>query len=89
MKGEAVFIDHIIEAVGKINRYINGLEKNDLERDDKTLDAVVRELIIIGEAAANISDKMKRLVCAIALSMNIGRLTLMWFGKPAKTICPH
>jgi len=46
-----LLIDDIREAIDKIERYIEGMSKDSFESDEKTNDAVVRNLEIIGEAA--------------------------------------
>ena len=38
------YFEDILEAIDKIVRYTSGLSKEDLVRDEKTLDAVVRNL---------------------------------------------
>ncbi|MBI2591832.1 MAG: DUF86 domain-containing protein [Candidatus Brennerbacteria bacterium] len=59
MKDNNVYLKHILEAIQNIDDYINGLNFNLFSGDKKTVDAVVRELEIIGEAANNLSDKFK------------------------------
>jgi uncharacterized protein with HEPN domain len=54
-----VFLDDIIEACDKISRYTSGFTVEKFRRDDKTIDAVVRNLEIIGEAAKNVPDEMR------------------------------
>lgn len=49
-----VYLDDIREAVGKIQRYTRGLSREAFAADEKTVDAVVRNLEIIGEAAKNL-----------------------------------
>jgi uncharacterized protein with HEPN domain len=39
-----VFLEDILGAVGKIRRYMADASKNEFSRDEKTLDAVVRNL---------------------------------------------
>jgi len=56
----AVFLDDIIEACEKISRYTSGLSIEQFRRDDRTIDAVVRNLEVIGEAAKNVPDDMRR-----------------------------
>ena len=55
----AVFLDDIIEACDKISRYTSGFTVEQFRRDDKTIDAVVRNLEVIGEAAKNVPDEMR------------------------------
>lgn len=46
-----ILIEDILEAINKIERFTTGLSSESFLRDDKTADAVVRNLEIIGEAA--------------------------------------
>jgi uncharacterized protein with HEPN domain len=48
------YIGHILEAIERINRYVEGIDKDDFLRDEKTQDAVIRNFKIIGEASRNI-----------------------------------
>ena len=45
-----VLIEDIWEAIEKIERYVSGLDHDAFIKDDKTVDSVVRNLEIIGEA---------------------------------------
>ena len=47
-------ITDILEAIEKIQRYVEGMDFNDFEKDSRTVDAVIRNFIIIGEAARNV-----------------------------------
>jgi hypothetical protein len=47
----AILLDDIRTAIGKIQRYVAGLNETAFLADEKTIDAVVRNLEIIGEAA--------------------------------------
>jgi len=52
----ALLIEDIISAIGKIERYSAGLSREGFLADEKTIDAVARNLEIIGEAARNVPD---------------------------------
>lgn len=54
------YLDDIVESVGKIGRYTTGLTLETLADDEKTLDAVIRNLEIIGEAVKNIPDEIRQ-----------------------------
>jgi uncharacterized protein with HEPN domain len=54
-----LYLDDILEAVTWIREYTAGLDQHGLAEDRKTLDAVVRNLEIIGEAARNLPDEWK------------------------------
>ncbi|MBI5560841.1 MAG: DUF86 domain-containing protein [Deltaproteobacteria bacterium] len=55
-----VYLDDILEAVTKISDYTKGLTLEGLKDDAKTLDAVVRNLEIIGEAAKKVPEEIRR-----------------------------
>lgn len=59
MKDDAVYLQHILEAVEKIEDYLRDYNFETFADDSKTVDAVIRELEIIGEAARNLSDELK------------------------------
>lgn len=44
-------LDDIIEALQRIEKYTEGLDYDGWKKDEKTIDAVIRNLEIIGEAA--------------------------------------
>lgn len=60
MRDDTAYVKHIAEAIAKIERYVAGLSYESFAKDEKTIDAVVRELEIIGEAASNVSGEFKR-----------------------------
>lgn len=45
-----LLIEDILESIEKIQKYTKGLSFSDFEIDDKTIDAVIRNFGIIGEA---------------------------------------
>lgn len=59
MKDDLVYIKHIRDAIEKIEDYVKGLDFESFSKDNKTIDAVVREIEIIGEAAKNIGDDFR------------------------------
>jgi uncharacterized protein with HEPN domain len=54
-----VYLEDIVEAIRKIRTYVSGLSLPAFAADSKTLDAVVRNLEIIGEAAKNIPQEIR------------------------------
>lgn len=54
-----VHLDDILEAIAKIRRYTAGLSKDEFVADEKTFDAVLRNLEVIGEAAKRIPDDLR------------------------------
>ncbi|MBI2599668.1 DUF86 domain-containing protein [Candidatus Daviesbacteria bacterium] len=49
-----LYLQDIVESISKIEEYTKDLSFEDFSKDWKTIDAVVRNLEIIGEAANNI-----------------------------------
>jgi uncharacterized protein with HEPN domain len=58
-RDETMYLQDILESCCKIKSFTAGLTKTKLLRDDKTYDAVVRNLEIIGEAAKHITTPTK------------------------------
>jgi uncharacterized protein with HEPN domain len=53
-----LYADDIIEACGKIRRYTAGMTFDAFVADDRTCDAVIRNIEIIGEAAKKLPDEV-------------------------------
>jgi len=53
-------LDDILEAVQRIKKYTSDLSQEEFALDDKTQDAVIRNLEIIGEAARSLPDEVKK-----------------------------
>jgi uncharacterized protein with HEPN domain len=49
-------ITDIIDSIKKIQKYVEQMEIEDFRRDEKTIDAVIRNFIVIGEAARHVPD---------------------------------
>jgi uncharacterized protein with HEPN domain len=49
-----LYLDDILGAIDKIGRYTEGLDFEQFQYDSKTIDAVIRNFEVIGEAAKNI-----------------------------------
>ena len=54
-----VYLEDILEAIGKVSRYTVGLSQEAFSGDEKTLDAVVRNLEVIGEAIKKVPGKIR------------------------------
>ena len=63
MKGEnrtyLMYLEDIQIAMNRIAEYINGLNFPDFKRDYKTVDAVIRNFEVIGEASKNLPNELK------------------------------
>lgn len=51
-------LEDILDALNRIQDYIKGLDIQQFEADQRTIDAVVRNLAIIGEAARHIPNSI-------------------------------
>jgi len=54
-----LFLDDILESIRKIKAYTQNMGYGEFIRDEKTKDAVFRNLEVIGEATKNIPDEIK------------------------------
>ncbi len=78
-----VYLEDIKDSIGKIERYTNDLSFDEFSKDIMVIDAVVRNLTIIGEAAKNIPEEIKLKNSDIAWSEAIGmrnKITHEYFG---------
>ena len=55
----ALLLEDILTSIDKINRYVSGLNKVKFLDDEKTVDAVIRNLEIIGEASRQLPEDFK------------------------------
>jgi uncharacterized protein with HEPN domain len=54
-----IYVEDIIEAIGKVNRFTSGHNRETFGADEKTFDAVIRNLEVIGEAVKKIPDDVR------------------------------
>ena len=54
-----LLLQDILESANKIKKYIQGHDYDSFIQDDKTVDAVIRNFEIIGEAANRINPDFK------------------------------
>ena len=55
-----LFAKDILHAIEKIEVFIDGMDFDQFEDDDKTFSAVLRKLEIIGEAVKQLPDQIKK-----------------------------
>ena len=85
-----LFVADMLEASGKISGYVRGMSFEDLCADTRTVDAVVRNLEIIGEASRGILDDKKLLKPEIDWAAIRGlrnRIVHETFGLSLSVIC--
>jgi len=54
-----MYLEDIVISMTRILEYTNGYSVSDFRKDYKTVDAVIRNLMIIGEASRNIPENVK------------------------------
>lgn len=54
-----VYLEDIVEAIQRVQSYSQGLSLEQFSKDPKTMDAVVRNLEIIGEAVKKIPEALR------------------------------
>jgi uncharacterized protein with HEPN domain len=59
MRSYKLYLEDILVAIKKIDAYSRGLTLVRLKRDKMVIDAIVRNLEIIGEASKNIPNKIR------------------------------
>ena len=52
-------IEDILVAIERIQRYTDGMDLSSFSRDDRTVDAVVRNITVIGEAAGAVPEDVR------------------------------
>ena len=60
MKNNFTYVEHVLEAIEKIELYLKGLTLETFSQNDMIFDAVVREIMIIGEASNRITDDFQK-----------------------------
>jgi uncharacterized protein with HEPN domain len=55
-----VYFKDILSSISKIEEYVGGLSLQDFVKDSMRVDAVVRNLEIIGEAAKHIPEEIRK-----------------------------
>ena len=60
MRDYRFYLEDIQSSVQKIEKFTKGLTLQKFQKDDLVIDAVIRNLEVIGEASGNIPDKIKK-----------------------------
>jgi uncharacterized protein with HEPN domain len=59
MKNDTIYIEHILQAIAKIEQYTKKKTKQKFLDDSLVQDGVIRQIEIIGEASKHISNAIK------------------------------
>lgn len=58
-RNHKMYIEDILESIGKIESYVKGMDYKKFTSEGMVVDAVIRNLEIIGEASKNIPDEIR------------------------------
>jgi uncharacterized protein with HEPN domain len=58
-RDNVLYLEDIVTAMDRIQEYISGLSIRQFKSDYKTVDAVIRNFEVIGEASKNLSKDIK------------------------------
>jgi uncharacterized protein with HEPN domain len=64
MKSDRVYLEQILESIGKIRRFVKGMDRAAFLEDEKTQSAVIMQLALIGEMAKKISEPTRAAITA-------------------------
>jgi uncharacterized protein with HEPN domain len=82
-KDDFVYLGHVVDSISKIQSYLEGMSYDDFVADEFAIDAVVRNLEIIGEAMSNVNasffEEHKEIPIKDIVSMR-NRLIHEYFG---------
>jgi len=59
MKDDSVYINQMLESVGKISSFTKDLNRDDFFADAKTQSAVIMQLLLVDEVSKKVSEKTK------------------------------
>ncbi len=59
MKKDSVYLKHIVDAIMRIETYVQGMKYESFMETSLVQDGVIRQLEIIGEATKNLSDDLR------------------------------
>ena len=58
-RSESVYLQHILDAIARIESYVDGVDESDFYATPLLQDGVIRQLEIIGEAVRRLSDHLR------------------------------
>ena len=59
-KDPEIYLGHILEAIEKIKKFSKDMDRDEFLENDLVMDAVVRNIEIIGEAIKNLPEEFKK-----------------------------
>lgn len=59
MTDDAVYLQHMLDAIERIEAYTDGMSEDAFQNDELVQDGVIRQIEILGEAAKQVSDETR------------------------------
>lgn len=59
MKNNFIYIQHILDSINNIEDYTSNMSHEEFYKDNKTIDAVIRNIEIVGEATSKCNQEFK------------------------------
>ena len=66
------YLRHMLDAVDRLQKYLEGVQRDEFEADEVLQDAVIRQLEILGEAASRVTPEFQSSVPEIPWPKVIG-----------------
>ena len=88
-KDYKAYISHILESIMLIEQYTQNISFEEFEKDRKTIDAVIRNFEVIGEAINNIPDEVRERYPDVEWSEAVGFRNVMihnYFGLDLEAV---
>ncbi len=79
----ALYLEDMLEACDKLGRYVEGITQQQLAEDEMRMDAVVRNIELIGEAAAQLPGEVRAQITGVPWREMIGMRNILvhvYFG---------
>lgn len=86
---DQAYVSHILDAIGKIERYLEGASFKEFGENDMLFDAVIRELAVIGEATNRLSDDFRKKHRDVPFAKIVGMRNFLiheYMGVEVKTV---
>lgn len=88
-RADRLLVEDMLESMGRIAGYIAGMGRKEFLSDRKTIDAVVRNLEVVGEAASRLTDAARKQRGDIEWPLIVGlrnRIVHEYFGIDSEIV---